>query len=106
LSYRQFWGAYLKAHTDPRTRGLHYLGTLLAAGFLAAGFVADWRLFFAAPVAGYGCAWIGHSLFERNRPQTFRHPLWSLFSDFRMLELFLSGRLAKELEREGDRARR
>ncbi len=101
LTYRQFWSGYLKAHADPRTRVLHYSGTLLATALLAGGFLCDWRLFLAAPVAGYGFAWIGHGLFERNRPETFRHPLWSLWSDVRMLELFLSGRLGKELKREG-----
>ncbi len=106
MSYREFWRAYLKAHADPRTRGLHYMGTLLAAAFLAAGLVGDWRLLFAAPLAGYGFAWIGHALFERNRPPTFRHPLWSLLSDFRMLALVLSGRLGGELRRQDPGARR
>jgi hypothetical protein len=100
MSYAEFWARYLNAHTDPRTRALHYLGTLGAATLVvlaAAG--AEWRWLVAAPVVGYGPAWLGHAVFEHNRPETFAHPAWSLVSDLRMLWLFLTGRLAGELRR-------
>jgi hypothetical protein len=106
VSYREFWGRYLCAHADPRTRVLHYIGTLLALAFLGAGLVADRRFLVLAPIAGYGFAWFGHFAIERNRPETFGHPFWSLASDFRMLGLFLSGRLGRELQREAVGARR
>lgn len=100
MSYEAFWRRYLAAHSDPRTRALHYMGSLAGLAALAAAAAArDWRWLVAAPVAGYGCAWFGHCVFERNRPETFGHPAWSLASDFRMLYLFLAGRLGGELRR-------
>jgi hypothetical protein len=102
MIYHEFWPRYLAAHADPRTRGLHYLGTGLAVAALAAAATRrDWRWLLAAPAAGYAPAWLGHLVFERNRPETFRHPGWSLVSDFRMLALFVSGRLGSELRAAG-----
>ncbi len=102
MSYAEFWPRYLGGHADRRTRALHYLGTCGAVAALVVAVVAaDWRWLLAAPLIGYGLAWIGHFRFEHNRPQTFGHPVWSLFSDFRMLLLFLTGRLGGELRRAG-----
>ncbi|MDJ0970014.1 MAG: DUF962 domain-containing protein [Kiloniellales bacterium] len=101
-SYREFWPIYLREHSRPATRGLHYLGTGLGLALLAAAIATgDWRLLPAALVAGYAFAWIGHALVERNRPATFSHPLWSFVSDFRMFGLWASGRLGRELARHG-----
>ncbi len=100
MTYAEFWPRYLGAHADPRSRLLHYLGTLGAIALLAfAAAGRDWRCLIAAPLVGYGPAWLGHAVFERNRPATFARPAWSLISDFRMLGLFLTGRLAGELNR-------
>jgi hypothetical protein len=46
-----------------------------------------------APVAGYGFAWIGHFAFEKNRPATFRHPLYSLMGDWVMYWDVLRGKV-------------
>jgi hypothetical protein len=96
--YAAFWDRYLRAHSRRSTRCLHYLGSLLA---LAAMILAvwDWRFLIAAPVIGDGFACAAHVGVEHNRPETFGHPLWSLFSDFRMLALAASGRLGRHLRR-------
>jgi hypothetical protein len=93
-SFREFYSAYLAEHSRPQTRRLHFFGTLLVLGLLVmAVWMRDWRWLLAAPVAGYGFAWLGHLLFERNRPATFQHPLHCLAADFVMFKDILVGRL-------------
>ena len=43
---------------------------------------------------GYGFAWLGHFVFEKNRPATFQHPFYSLAGDFVMFKDMLIGRIA------------
>ena len=101
-SYGEFWPFYLRQHARPATRAWHYLGTTLTLLCIAYAMLAE-RLWLlpAVLVAGYGPAWIGHFWVERNRPATFRYPLWSLVSDFRLYATWLSGRLPSELQKAG-----
>jgi hypothetical protein len=100
-SFETFWPAYLRDHARPATRAVHVGGTLAAAAVLLAGLLRGlWWLVLLAPVIGYGCAWGSHLLVERNRPATFRHPLWSLRGDLLLAWLAVTGRLAAELRRQ------
>jgi hypothetical protein len=97
-SFGEFFPYYLSEHSNPVNRALHYVGTLGAVVLYVVA-IATWGIWpaIAAPFAGYGCAWIGHFFVEKNRPATFTYPLWSLFGDFVMLFLFLTGRLGRRL---------
>jgi hypothetical protein len=99
-SFEAFWPYYLAEHAKPATRALHFVGTLLGLGLaLAAILLQNWALLPVALVCGYLFAWIGHIAIEHNRPATFQYPLWSFLSDFRMLGLWLTGRLGQEIRR-------
>lgn len=102
--FRDFWPHYLRDHARPGTRVMHYAGTSLVLLLLGAIPLAGrWWMGAALPVVGYGFAWTGHGLIERNRPATLRHPLWSLRADFLMWFRFMTGHLAEELDRAGVR---
>ncbi len=101
MTYPEFWLRYLRAHSRPTTRALHYAGSALALLSLTAGIGSDWHFLLAAPLIGYGFAWAAHLALEGNRPETFGHPLWSLVSDFRMLSLASVGRLGPHLAQAG-----
>jgi hypothetical protein len=95
-----FWPYYLQEHRDPRNRALHFVGTTIVIVTLLTGIATmnPWW-FLAMPLAGYGFAWVGHFVVEKNRPATFTYPWWSLVCDFRMYFYTLSGKLGPELQR-------
>lgn len=80
-----FYPFYLSQHTEPKNRALHLIGTSLFLG-LSVFMVAtrNWHLAPLLPVAGYGFAWFGHFVIEKNKPATFSHPFLSFVCDFRM----------------------
>ena len=90
-----FYPFYLSQHRVRWNRRLHFVGTTFVL-LLAAAAVAlrsGWPLA-ALPLAGYGFAWAGHFFFEKNRPATFTHPIYSLMCDFRMYWDIWRGRLS------------
>ncbi|MGH6873046.1 MAG: Mpo1-like protein [Rhizomicrobium sp.] len=101
-TYAEFWPYYLREHSRPETRAIHYLGTGLSTACIVALIATGngW-LFPIALVAGYAPAWIGHFFIEHNHPATFTYPLWSLASDYRMAFAWITGRLGGELARAG-----
>ncbi|HZH77844.1 MAG TPA: DUF962 domain-containing protein [Archangium sp.] len=99
-TYAEFWPFYLREHSRASTRWLHFVGTSLGVGLgVAAGVTGRGVLVPVALVAAYGFAWLSHFGIEHNRPATFKYPLWSLVSDFRMAGLMAIGQLGPHLER-------
>lgn len=98
-SYEMFWPFYVSQHLHPVNRALHFVGTTLVLGCLAAAALVWPPFLLAAPFAGYGFAWVGHFAFEKNKPATFSYPWWSLRGDFRMYGLMLMSKMGPEIER-------
>jgi len=48
---------------------------------------------YRALFCGYSFAWVGHFFFEKNRPATFQHPLYSFMGDWVMFADILRGRM-------------
>lgn len=92
-TYREFYPYYLSEHSNPTCRGLHYIGTMIGVGAILATIIQGQPLLLlVALVSGYSFAWVGHFFFEHNKPATFKYPLWSFISDFRMLWDWIMGR--------------
>ena len=83
-TFGEFYPFYLTEHVNRTSRRLHVIGTSLVIAVLIAGVLVDRWFFVATPVIGYGFAWVGHFIFEKNRPATFKYPLFSLAGDFRL----------------------
>jgi hypothetical protein len=94
-SFSAFYPYYLGEHQNVTCRRLHFIGSLGVIGCLAMAIAtADWLWLPAAIVCGYGFAWIGHFFFEKNRPATFRHPIYSLMGDWVMFKDICTGRIS------------
>jgi hypothetical protein len=93
-SFRAFYPFYLSQHTNLACRQLHFAGSLIILAILAAVLVTgNLKLLLALPVAGYGFAWAGHFIFEKNKPATFTYPFYSLMGDWVMFWDILTGKI-------------
>jgi len=93
-SFTAFYPYYLAEHSNLTCRRLHYIGSMMVLLLLFYSVAtAQWLLLCALPIVGYGFAWLGHFVFEKNKPATFKYPLYSLMGDWVMLKDALTGRI-------------
>ena len=93
-TFAEFYPFYLGEHRNRTCRRLHFLGSSLALACLGTLLVTGaWGWLLAGLLCGYGFAWIGHFVFEKNRPASFRRPLWSFMGDWRMYFEIWTGRI-------------
>jgi hypothetical protein len=94
-SFAEFYPFYLSEHSRRETRRIHFVGSALALLCLLWALLSgEARWFLAAVICGYAFAWFGHFFFEKNRPATFRYPLYSLMGDWKMFWQILTGKIA------------
>lgn len=99
-SFDKFWPFYVREHSKKETRVAHFIGTSAFMTLLGTAIVArkPWLVPLSI-VSGYGPAWYSHFFIEKNRPATFKYPVWSLLADFRMWGKMVSGTMDAEVER-------
>ena len=101
-TFAEFWPFYLREHSKPATRSIHFAGTTLSLVLIVGAIVrAQPVLFVPALLVGYAFAWYSHFFIEKNKPASFKQPLFSFAADWRMWSLILAGRLGPELEKAG-----
>ena len=93
-TFAEFYPFYLQEHSNRTCRRLHFIGTSLSLLFLI-GLVVTGHIWYlvAAFISGYGFAWIGHFVFEKNRPASFKRPLFSFRGDWVMWRDMLTGKI-------------
>jgi hypothetical protein len=92
--FADFYPFYLSQHADRTCRRLHFAGTTLGlAAVLHAFSTLNFWWLLAGLAAGYAFAWVGHFFFEKNRPATFTHPLYSFRGDWVMWKDILTGKI-------------
>ncbi len=92
-TFSEFYLFYLTEHSKMWTRIFHFAGTLLLFAVIIYVFQSGKdRFLWYIPIFGYGFAWFSHAVFEKNQPATFKYPLWSLISDFKMFFELLTGK--------------
>jgi hypothetical protein len=93
-SFAEFYPLYLGEHANRTCRRLHFLGSSLALVCLAMLVWTGQPLYLLyGLLCGYGCAWIGHFVFEKNKPASFKRPLYSFMGDWVMYKDIWTGRI-------------
>ena len=93
-SFREYYPFYLSEHSDRTCRRLHFIGSSLVIGCVVMLVRSGnpWWLLYAL-LCGYGFAWVGHFVFEKNKPATFKYPFYSFVGDWLMYKEMLTGKI-------------
>jgi hypothetical protein len=98
-SFEEFWSDYVRAHSKKLNRTLHAVGISLAIACVIAAIKKKkpWLLL-GAPVFGYGLSWCGHFFVEKNAPESFAHPIYSLRAAAILYWKTINGSIAAEVD--------
>lgn len=91
-TFKDFYPHYISEHRLPRTKLFHFIGSWLVILVLVLGISYDLKMLYLVPFVGYGPAWVSHFFIEKNRPATFKYPLYSLLGDWVMFFEILKGK--------------
>ena len=93
-NFQEFYPFYLSQHANKACRRLHFVGSIIILAIIGFALInKNYSLLLFIPLVGYGFAWVGHFVFEKNRPATFKYPLYSLMGDWVMFKDMLIGKI-------------
>jgi len=92
-TFKEFYPYYISEHENKYTKLLHFIGTSVGIFFLII-FLTSFEFMYLlfALISGYAFAWIGHFFIEKNKPATFKYPLYSFIGDHKMFIEILQGK--------------
>lgn len=94
-NYSEFYRFYLTEHRNMTSRRLHAFGSSVGIYFFSKAIIQRKPKYLVyGLLSGYVCAWVGHFMFEKNKPASFKQPLYSFISDWRMLSDIVRGNLS------------
>jgi len=94
-NYHEFYRFYLTEHRNIMNRRLHFLGSSIGLYYITKAIrQRKVRYLVYGLVSGYACAWIGHFVFEKNKPASFKQPIYSFISDWKMFVDILKNKLS------------
>ena len=94
MNILEYYKYYLTLHQHPKTRLLHFIGQIVTIIFtIDVLYNWWWYLIPLIPFIVYPFAWIGHFIFEGNKPAAFINPFYAKISDWLMFKDIILGRL-------------
>lgn len=93
-SLQEFYPFYLTQHQNKMNLLCHFIGSCLVILILLHALFTGhlWEIILAI-IVGYGCAWVGHYFFEKDKPTTFKYPLYSFCADWMMFKDMVTGKI-------------
>lgn len=93
-SFKEFYPFYLSEHSNATCRKLHVVGSSLVLLIVIFSLMTEkYKFLIMIPFVGYGFAWVGHYVYEKNIPATFKYPLYSFIGDWVMWWQFITFKL-------------
>ena len=93
-SFKDFYPYYLSEHKLKINKILHAIGSLTGLFFLFyVLYIEEYKLIPVSFLFGYSFVWVGHFFFEKNKPATFKYPIYSFIGDWVMLKDIISGKI-------------
>ncbi len=93
-TFAKFYPFYLSEHSNRTCRRLHFVGSTLALLCFITAIARGQPIYLLyGLLCGYSFAWLGHFGFEKNKPASFKRPLFSFMGDWVMYKDIWLGKI-------------